>query len=292
MKNETIPYNPSLKGYARELRRNATLSEVLLWKKIKRRTLGVQFHRQVPLLDFIVDFYCHEVRLAIEIDGPSHDYKYGMASKNQGPLERKGVVFMRFAAGEIKNNMDGIAQSLEDKIQVLLSQRNERLHGTENLGNEENTPLKSPRGNITEMKPHPKAQSIEMKATFPKKEKLKGKKRIEKLFAEGDSVAAYPLKLIYLKTVLPEAVSIQAGVAVSKKRFRGAVDRNRIKRLLRESYRLNKHIVFNNIEGGFAFLFLYLGNEMPSQQSVSRQMSKLLQLFLSKNTPKEGQKEG
>lgn len=118
--------------------------------------------------------------------------------------------------------------------------------------------------------------------SFQKKEKLKSKKRIEKLFAEGESVYGPPLKLIFIKTELPGGVPIQAGVAVSKKRFKSAVARNRIKRLLRESYRLNKHIVFNNIEGNFAFLFLYLGNEMPSQQIVSQHMIRLLQLFLKK----------
>jgi len=82
LKNKTIPYYPSLKAYAKELPKNSTFSEVLPWKKIERRTLGVRFHRQVPLLDFIVDFYCHEFQLAIEIGVPSHDHKYGECQKN------------------------------------------------------------------------------------------------------------------------------------------------------------------------------------------------------------------
>lgn len=76
MRNKIIPYNPKLKEYARYLRNNSTLSEVLLWQKIKNKSFGVQFHRQVPLLDYIVDFYCHELMLVIEIDGNSHDFKY------------------------------------------------------------------------------------------------------------------------------------------------------------------------------------------------------------------------
>ena len=76
MKNKIIPYNPKLKEFARQLRKNSTLSEVLLWEKLKQRSMGVQFHRQVPLLEYIVDFYCHELQLAIEIDGVSHDFKY------------------------------------------------------------------------------------------------------------------------------------------------------------------------------------------------------------------------
>ena len=69
MKNKIIPYNPKLKEYARELRKNSTLAEVLMWKAIKNQALDVQFHRQVPMLNYIVDFYCHELMLAIEIDG-------------------------------------------------------------------------------------------------------------------------------------------------------------------------------------------------------------------------------
>ena len=76
MKNKIITYNPKLKEYARQLRNNSTLSEVLLWQKIKNKALGVQFHRQVPLKEYIVDFYCQELMLAIENDGDSHLYKY------------------------------------------------------------------------------------------------------------------------------------------------------------------------------------------------------------------------
>ena len=76
VKNKIIPYNPKLKEFARQLRKNSTLSEILLWQKIKQQALGVQFHRQVPLLEYIVDFYCHELKLAIEIDGKSHEFIY------------------------------------------------------------------------------------------------------------------------------------------------------------------------------------------------------------------------
>ncbi|MGV2481542.1 UNVERIFIED_CONTAM: DUF559 domain-containing protein, partial [Salmonella enterica subsp. enterica serovar Weltevreden] len=74
MKNKILPYNPALKELAQRLRKQGILSEVLLWKKIKNKSLGVEFHRQVPLDNYIVDFYCHELMLAIEIDGNSHDH--------------------------------------------------------------------------------------------------------------------------------------------------------------------------------------------------------------------------
>lgn len=121
-----------------------------------------------------------------------------------------------------------------------------------------------------------------MDFSFPKKEKLKSKKRIEQLFEEGRSISEFPLKLIYLKTKTPEGIKIQTGVAVPKRKFKSAVKRNRIKRLMRESYRLNKHMVFNNIEGNFAFLFLYLGKDMPQYQKVAESMVRILQKFIIK----------
>ncbi|MEO1010758.1 MAG: DUF559 domain-containing protein [Bacteroidota bacterium] len=123
MRNKVISYNPKLKEYARQLRKNSTLAEVLLWKNIKRRALGVQFHRQVPLLDYIVDFYCHELRLAIEIDGDSHEYKYAYDAKRQGLLEEQGVVFVRFSDAEVKNNMFSIGLVLEEKVREMMENK-------------------------------------------------------------------------------------------------------------------------------------------------------------------------
>ncbi len=87
MPNKIIPYNQELKVLARQLRKNSPLPEVLIWKNIKQKLLGVQFHRQVPMLNYIVDFYCHEIRLAIEIDGSSHDFNYFNDANRQDKLE-------------------------------------------------------------------------------------------------------------------------------------------------------------------------------------------------------------
>lgn len=119
-----------------------------------------------------------------------------------------------------------------------------------------------------------------MSFTFPKQEKLKSKKLIERLFMEGKSVSQFPLKLVYLKTTLPEEVPAQVAIAVPKKKFKKAVDRNRAKRLVRECYRANKSIIFNNIEDTYALVFLYLDRNLPQYQSLDKNMEALLQKFV------------
>ncbi|PVW16445.1 endonuclease domain-containing protein [Marixanthomonas spongiae] len=119
MKNKIIPYNPKLKEYARYLRKNSTLSEVILWKLIKNRSFGVQFHRQVPLLEFIVDFYCHELKLAIEVDGDSHDYKYTYDASRQGLLESYKITFLRFTDLAVKKDMFSVELAIREKVMEL-----------------------------------------------------------------------------------------------------------------------------------------------------------------------------
>jgi ribonuclease P protein component len=117
-----------------------------------------------------------------------------------------------------------------------------------------------------------------MDVSFGKKEKLKSKILFTQLFEEGKGVSVYPLKLIYISTEKKET-PIQTGVTVSKRNFKSAVKRNRIKRLLRESYRHNKALVFNNTDANFAFLFLYLGKDMPSFELLDQKMKLVLNKF-------------
>lgn len=126
--------------------------------------------------------------------------------------------------------------------------------------------LKSPQGDIS----------------FPKKEKLTNKKCFEALFTEGKNLREFPIKLIYLPTDFNDGIKVKVAVVAPKKKFKTAVDRNRIKRLLREAYRLNKPLIFNNIEGNYAFIFLYLGKKTPNFNEVDSAMKKLLEAFLKK----------
>ena len=121
-----------------------------------------------------------------------------------------------------------------------------------------------------------------LKLTYPKKEKLKSKKLIDQLFAEGQSVSAFPLRLVYLQTTFDDKVIAKTGVSVSKRNFKTAVDRNRIKRLLREAYRLNKAHYFNNITTQYAFMILYIGREKPTFTHVEIKMKHLFKKFVDK----------
>jgi very-short-patch-repair endonuclease len=114
---EHIPYKPYLKELARQLRNNSILSEVLLWQELKgRKMLGFDFHRQKPLDSFIVDFYCSALKLAIEIDGDTHNYKFEEDVARQWQLENFGIRFLRFTDLEIKQDMLNVLKTIETWI--------------------------------------------------------------------------------------------------------------------------------------------------------------------------------
>ena len=118
-----------------------------------------------------------------------------------------------------------------------------------------------------------------MPATYSKKEKLKSKKLIEALFENGQSVSAFPLRLIYLPTTFKDGVMAKTGVSVSKRHFKKAVDRNRVKRLMREAYRLGKASYFNNMPASYAFMILYIGKDKPTLTHVETRMKLLFEKF-------------
>ena len=121
-----------------------------------------------------------------------------------------------------------------------------------------------------------------MAFSYPRNEKLKGQKLIEKLFTEGKSISAFPLRLVYLKTDFEDNTKFKTGVSVSKRNFKNAVDRNRIKRLLREAYRLNKSMYFNNILSSYALMILYIGKDGTDFESIELKMKVLLDAFAKK----------
>jgi ribonuclease P protein component len=121
-----------------------------------------------------------------------------------------------------------------------------------------------------------------MNQKFPSTEKLKSKKLLDELFTSGKKLNEYPIKLVYKKLDFEDDVIIKTGVSAPKRNFKKAVDRNRIKRLLREGYRLNKHIICNEFDEKYVCMFLYLGKEMPSFEEINRKMTKLLSKLVEK----------
>ena len=114
MQRKIIPYNPKLKELAKQLRQNMTFSEVKLWNELKNgQLMGYDFDRQRPIGNYIVDFFCKDLQLAIEVDGVTHlDEK--IIEKDivrQEDIESYGVNFLRFDALLVGNK--GEASSRE-----------------------------------------------------------------------------------------------------------------------------------------------------------------------------------
>lgn len=116
--------------------------------------------------------------------------------------------------------------------------------------------------------------------TYSSTEKLKSRKTLEQLFARGKSLSAFPVKLLYTEVEEKDRPFLQGGVGVSARNFKKAVDRNRIKRLLRESYRLHKlplQELLAQKEKRFAVFLLYIGKELPEQALLHSKTNELLQ---------------
>lgn len=114
MKKKFLKYNPALKVKARELRNNSTKTEILLWKFLKgKQLLGYDFHRQKPIDEFIVDFFCPDLMLAIEIDGGTHIGKEKYDAARQQKLENLGVRFLRFKDDDVFYNCDFVMKEIE-----------------------------------------------------------------------------------------------------------------------------------------------------------------------------------
>lgn len=121
-----------------------------------------------------------------------------------------------------------------------------------------------------------------MNTTYPKSEKLKQKLAIDLLFTAGESVSKYPLRLVYVSMANETDGGIKIGVSVSKKYFKKAVDRNRYKRLLREAYRLNKHLLTDAVPNKYALMLFYQSSEQLSYEEINEKTVQLFQKFKSK----------
>ena len=116
-RRKIIPYNPKLKELARKLRNNSTFTEILLWDYLKgKRMCGYDFDRQKPIDNYIVDFYCKDLMLAIEIDGESHYGRENKDEKRDKRLNRLGVTVLRFDDLDVRYDLEKVVDKIEEWI--------------------------------------------------------------------------------------------------------------------------------------------------------------------------------
>lgn len=109
------PYNKSLKLPSRDLRNNMTDAEQWLWQRLRRKQiLGLQFYRQKPILNFIVDFYCSSANLVIECDGGQHYTEDGLEADRvrDEALSELGLVVLRFSNRQILTEIDVVVEQV------------------------------------------------------------------------------------------------------------------------------------------------------------------------------------
>ncbi|MFB9052847.1 endonuclease domain-containing protein [Formosa undariae] len=119
-KRKIIPYDPKLKAYARELRNNSTKAEIYLWLKLKGKQMhGYDFHRQKPIDQFILDFFCYELMLGIEVDGYTHELPEVLSKDEikERRLNQLGIQVLRFSDAEVKTQMESVLCAIADYIE-------------------------------------------------------------------------------------------------------------------------------------------------------------------------------
>ncbi len=116
-------YNRHLQKYARENKKSMTKAEACLWKYAlsKRQMMGYSFRRQRPILKYITDFVCLELRMVIEVDGYSHQIHENEIKdiERQSDLEALGFIVLRFKDEEVLNHMNLVRERIQQKIEII-----------------------------------------------------------------------------------------------------------------------------------------------------------------------------
>ena len=116
MKRKIIPYNPKLKELARQLRNASTKSEIILWQKLKTKQMyGYDFHRQKPIDNYILDFFCYELMLGIEVDGYSHEFLevYNKDLVKEARMNEFRITVLRFSDYEVLKDTENVIKAIE-----------------------------------------------------------------------------------------------------------------------------------------------------------------------------------
>ncbi|WP_091430563.1 endonuclease domain-containing protein [Flavobacterium degerlachei] len=115
-KRKIIPYNPILKEFARQLRNDSTKTEIFLWLKLKGKQMhGYDFHRQKPIDNYILDFFCNELMLGIEVDGYSHEFLevYTKDGVKENRMNELGIAVLRFSDEQVLKDMENVIRAIE-----------------------------------------------------------------------------------------------------------------------------------------------------------------------------------
>ena len=115
-KRKIIPYNPKLTVLARKLRNESTETEIYLWLKLKGKQMyGYDFHRQKPIDNYILDFFCYDLLLGIEVDGYSHEILevYNKDRIKEKRMNELGITILRFSDFEVLKDMENVIRAIE-----------------------------------------------------------------------------------------------------------------------------------------------------------------------------------
>ena len=117
------------------------------------------------------------------------------------------------------------------------------------------------------------------KHTLPRNKSLKSTKIIDSLFANGETIIAYPIRLVYKKNITLNNQNIQVSFTVPKKKIKNAVDRNYIKRLMRESFRKQQHQP--NLKN-IAMMWIYLDKKKPNHKTIHKSVEQIINQIIKK----------
>ena len=119
MKKRTIErtmfYNasPDIFRNAEDLRNNMTEAEEILWERLRKKQLGVRFKAQHPIERFIADFYCHQSKLVIEVDGEIHKYQKEYDDGREAEIEKYEIKILRFTNSEVINDIETVIEKIK-----------------------------------------------------------------------------------------------------------------------------------------------------------------------------------
>jgi len=115
---------PQGKSVSRKLRHEPTTAEVILWYNVRRRQVeGARFRRQHPIGTYVVDFFCTELGLAIEVDGATHLDRERQDEKRQAKLESMGVTLLRFRDEEVLHGLGGVLETVAGAVRRMRARR-------------------------------------------------------------------------------------------------------------------------------------------------------------------------